>query len=278
MKNPHRFCDLHIHSSYSDGVLAPVAIVDIARGAGLSAVAITDHDTLAGQEEALRAGESAALEVLTGVEFSLSFEGWEAHLLGYLFDPQNAVLRGALKELEKARFERVVSMLEKLVSAGVEIDMGDLDRGGAAGTLGRLHIARALLAAGKVSTIQEAFARYIGEGSPCFVPRREIGPGEVVSIIKEAGGTAVWAHPGSGIGDAALVKRMTGAGIDGIEAWHPNHNAAATRRILEFARRRGLVCTGGSDYHFDEAMKVPIGGMKVPVEAVERLKDRAGDI
>ncbi len=272
MRKSEILCDLHLHSFYSDGDLSPVELVKRGGLANLAAVSVTDHDTIAGQAEAARAGLEYDVEVITGIEFSVREDRFDIHILGYLFDPEDPELVICSKALEEARYNRARAIVKKLNGLNVDITMKEVSRISGRGAIGRLHIARLLLEQGYISNIQEAFTRYIGEGRPACVPRKILTVGAAVSIIRNAGGVAVWAHPGSNIRRRNLVDAIIGSGISGLEAWHPNHTPELTKRICSEARSRGLVCTGGSDYHFTEAMKADIGGISVPYESVSRLR------
>ncbi len=271
-------CDLHVHSYYSDGVLMPSEIVRRAVAAGLAAVSITDHDTVSGQAEALETGKDLPIEVVTGVEFTVMEKGTEIHILGYHFDPEDEGMVSCTRSRELSRRDRAAKILDRLSDIGVTLDIGEVEKESGEGAIGRLHIAKLLREKGYVTSIQEAFDRYIGSGRPAFVERKVLGIEEAVSVIRGGGGAAVWAHPGQAIRRTKLVARIVGAGISGLEAYHPNHTPDLVRLVCGVARRQGLVCTGGSDFHFVEVMKADIGGVTVPYEAVLELKERAGDI
>lgn len=272
MQNPESLCDLHIHSYYSDGALSPEELVRKSEQAGLSAISITDHDTVEGLGEAIESAESSSIEMITGVEFNIREEGKDIHLLGYLFDYRDRKLVDLLSSLKEARKSRAESIIRKLVGAGIKIDIEEVRLLSDRGTVGRLHIARVLLERGYVTDIQEGFSRYIGEGRPAFVPRIILKAADMVSLVRNAGGVAVWAHPGALIRNRDLVKTLVDSGISGIEALHPNHNADIVEKIRSVAREKGLVTTGGSDYHFDEAMKAAIGEMGTTYQSVIDLR------
>ncbi len=272
MQNPESLCDLHIHSYYSDGAMSPEQLVRKAEQAGLSAISITDHDTVDGLGEALESAESRCIEVITGVEFNIREEGKEIHLLGYLFDHQDSRLIDLLTRLKEARKARADSIIRKLADVGLRINIDEVTRLSNKGTVGRLHIARVLREKGYVTDIQEGFSRYIGEGRPAFVPRMILTAADTVSLIRNAGGVTVWAHPGALIRKRRLVKSLVDSGISGLEAWHPNHNADIAGKICSIAQKNGLVITGGSDYHFDEAMKAAIGEIGTTYQSVIDLR------
>ena len=268
-------CDLHIHSYYSDGTLSPAELVRRADSMGLGACSITDHDSIEGQREALREGERLGIEVLEGVEFSVSLEEQDIHILGYLVDTENEELERQLAYLGEARLARAGEIVGRLANEGLVIPLDEVVELSGKGTVGRPHIAQVLVRRGLVGGFQAAFGRYIGEGRPCYVPKTVLPLNRVVELIRDSGGVAVWAHPGDRIGDLKLLDRITGAGVAGLEAYHPNHDPATTWEIETVARKRGLVATGGSDYHFLEAKQIDVGGVTAPYAAVRALRAAA---
>jgi len=271
-----RPCDLHLHSHYSDGNLSPEELVAHARSQNLSAVSITDHDTCLGQGEALSAGEKLGIEIITGIEFSVRDEGTSIHILGYHFDHTDNALGESLLELERGRLERARTIVGKLGALGISCSFDDVVKLAGRGTIGRPHIAKILLETGVVRGIQEAFNRFIGAGATCYVPKKVLHLDQVISLIEGAGGVAVWAHPGPLIRNEALLERLCSAGIKGLEAWHPNHTRRLSDEVQRAALGRNLFCTGGSDYHFTEAMQSPVGGIAVSYDAVNAIKRAAG--
>lgn len=276
MNNLEGPCDLHIHSHFSDGDLSPRDIVRQAHAAGLSAVSVVDHDTLLGQGEAIEAGKDLGVEVLSGLEFSVRVRGFSIHVLGYLFDPDDADLVASAGWLGSARLERARSMALKLTAMGLAVSAEEVISEAGRGTVGRPHFARILLKKGLVSEIQEAFDRYIGDSAPAFVPKAVLPLERIIGLIDGAGGVAVWGHPGEMIRRKAMLEHLRAAGIRGIEVWHPNHTAAVRRKIDSAASKARLVRTGGSDFHFEQAMKAAIGGVSAPYESVLALRRAAG--
>ncbi|MCX5753783.1 MAG: PHP domain-containing protein [Candidatus Krumholzibacteria bacterium] len=270
-------CDLHLHSTYSDGTMSPEEIVSYASAIGLSAVSITDHDTVNAQAEALDAGRRCGIDVVTGIEFSIEENGGSIHLLGYCLDHENRALAGSLEELAGSRVTRAEEIVRKLEEHGVSIPFEDVLAEAGGGCVGRPHIARVLKRRGHVSSVSEAFARYISDSAPCHVPKKVLPRGEVVRLISGAGGVAVWAHPGWNIRRKDLVERLIASGVRGIEVWHPNHTERMRKDILELARERGLVCTGGSDFHFIELIEADIGEITAPCETVSALRKAAAE-
>ena len=269
MKSP---CDLHLHSYYSDGNLSPEALVERACDVSLSALSITDHDSLSGQEESFRAGRARGIEVLSGIEFSVMVGSHQVHILGYCFDTGNQRFSEHVRRLGEARRGRARSIVEKLRERGIRISFDEVCAEAGRGTMGRPHIARILLRHGDITTIQEAFDRFLGIGRPAYVPKTVLPVEEIVRLITDAGGVAVWAHPGALIRKPSILDRLVNLGVRGVEVWHPNHSDTLVREIGRRARARGLVQTGGSDYHFREAMKAEVGGVSAPYESVMALR------
>jgi predicted metal-dependent phosphoesterase TrpH len=270
-------CDLHLHSDYSDGTMSPEDIVSYAHAIGLSALSITDHDTIRGQEEALSAGQRYGIEVVTGIEFSVEEDGGSVHILGYCFDPSHRALVANIEELSEARVTRARDIVRTLEERGISIPFDDVLAEAGHGSVGRPHIARVLHRRGHVSSVSEAFTRYIADGAPCHVPKKVLSRDEVVRLIRAAGGVAVWAHPGWNIKRTDLVERLIGSGVRGVEAWHPNHTDRMVSEVLSLARDRGLICTGGSDFHFVELMQADIGEITAPYETILALRTAATD-
>lgn len=253
-EQPARFCDLHTHSQASDGMQPSSENVRIAYNKGLAAVAITDHDTVAGVEEALAAGEEYGIIVVPGVEISTRLEGKEIHVLGYYVDVKDPEFLNRLETLRRTREERNILILEKINELGLTISMEDVLR--VMGrplekdeTIGRPHIADALVAKGYVSNMREAFDHYLAEGKPGFVSVPRVTPEDAFSWIRAAGGTPVLAHPGL-YGDDELVRKIIEHGHPaGIEVYHSDHGPEEEKRYLAIAEEYNLIVTGGSDFH-----------------------------
>jgi predicted metal-dependent phosphoesterase TrpH len=241
--------DLHIHSTASDGSLSPAAVVAAAAAGSLHVIAIADHDTVAGVRDAQAAAEGR-VHVIPAVELSTYVDGAEFHVLGYFVDTANRTLVEHGGRASGAREIRMHEMLERLGGLGVNVAFEDVLA--AAGTkpdsLGRPHLARALLQRGHVSTVSEAFDRYIGDQGPAFVPTALITPYDAIDIIHEAGGVAVWAHPRPDALQTAL-SALVAHGLDGVECYRPRLTHGDTERISAIAAGAGLFVTGGSDWH-----------------------------
>jgi len=268
--------DLHSHTTASDGSLSPPALLDAAAAAGLTVLAITDHDTTAGYLEARRALASRPLELVAGVEITAVQDGRDVHVLGYFVDPSSARFVEFLERQRTDRRRRVLAMSDRLHSLGYAIEAKPiLDAAERGRSVGRPQIADALVAAGHVRSRDEAFQRFLEHGGPAFVPRRGASPGDVVRIIHEAGGLASLAHPGLN-GRDHLIDRLASEGLDAIEARHPDHDAPTEERYRQTAARLGMLVSGGSDFHGNGAHRVPaLGTVTLPHEDYARLRERA---
>lgn len=267
--------DLHTHTTASDGRLSPPGLVEKAALRGLAALSITDHDTLAAYPTARLAAERHGLELVPGVELSVRAEGRDVHLLGYGFDLEHEGLRAHLARYRAERQRRAEEIVARLGMLGVPVSLGHVLALAEGGAVGRPHVARALLEAGHVGSVQEAFARFLGEGGPAAVPKGAATPEEAITLLHEAGGVCVLAHPGTSITPKVLAHLLE-AGLDGIEVVHPVHDEALEAYWRDVARRHGLLETGGSDYHgFREEEEARFGTYTVPAGVVPRLRRAA---
>jgi len=276
--------DLHTHTTCSDGSLTPGELVELAAGIGLSAVAITDHDTIEGVDEALAAGERLGLEVVPGVEIPLEHDRFTLDMLGYFFHgaPSDA-FRDQLERLRKERHERNARILERLRDIGLPLSADELAAEAGGEAVGRPHIAAAMRRRGYVESVNEAFGLYLKRGAPAFVDRRRLGLAEAAHLIVSSGGLAVIAHPGlirtDRTGLERLVRSAANHGVAGIECSYPRHDEDMMRRCLALADRYDLVPTGGSDYHGSVKPDIHLGrgtgGRPIPDELLERLRARA---
>ncbi len=280
-------CDLHTHTTASDGSDAPSALVSLARESGLSAVAVTDHDTVAGLSEALRQGEIEDIEVLPGVELSVVSPQGTMHMLGYLFDPDSPELISVLKRVQAARAERNPKILKRLQELGYPVSEEELRELAGTGQVGRPHIARAMVARGYVRSVSQAFDRFLKKDAPAYVPKSILSPREAVEVIHRAGGVAVLAHPVSlDFGTLnrleALIGGLVRDGVDGVECFYSEHTWELTEFCLKVCRKYGLVATGGSDYHGRAKPHIRLGKGRgelcVPDWCVEKLKERGDKI
>ncbi|NIM20600.1 MAG: PHP domain-containing protein [Candidatus Latescibacteria bacterium] len=268
--------DLHVHSTYSDGIHPPRKLVEMAIGLGLAAISITDHDCLDGTEECATAAYQNGLEVISGVELSCEFKERDLHVLGYGVDPDDQRLQGMLKRFRDTRLERGFKIIEKLRSLGVHLDTEEVLAKSRDGALGRPHIAKALLENGYVDNYSEAFERYIGEDGPAYIKKYKLHPREAVSYIRSAGGLAFIAHPTNSLKDANELLELIAIGFDGLEVAHPNQTEGERAELEAIAKDYDLLASGGSDYHGFAGKDIPMGVPEIPYEFLERIKQRLG--
>lgn len=266
--------DLHVHTTFSDGGLSPAEVVEEARKAGLLAVAITDHDTARGTAEAAAAGERLGVQVVAGVELSANDLGEEMHLVGLFLDGSSSQLQTSLELLRKRRRERIFEIVERLANLGVRIEPETVFSLASAYSVGRPHVAEALVQAGAVASREEAFSRFLADGAPACVPRKTFSLEKNCQLIRQAGGVALWAHPGEPVQEEQL-KQLIDAGIQGIEAYSPMHSQETTAAWLRLAQEYGLMVCGGSDYHGQRFGAGPLGAVGLSAEEFEQLCQRA---
>lgn len=267
--------DLHTHSTASDGLLSPEQLVAEAAARGVGLLAVSDHDTVAGVDAALAAGRRASVEVWPAVELSCDVTEGEVHMLGYFIDHALPWFLSMLERLRAGRAERALRMVAKLKVLGVPVAFRRVEELAAGGAVGRPHIARAMVEAGHVGEVAEAFDRFIGRFGPAYVERVRLTPPEAVALIRAAGGLAVLAHPGWGQQDA-MIPELAVAGLDGIEVYYPDHSPDDVERYRAAARRHGLLLTGGTDFHGGSAAsRVFIGSQYVPEAVVSPIREAA---
>ncbi len=268
-----QYIDLHIHTHFSDGSLSPEEVVEYAVKNNLLAISITDHDSLEGVAPALTASRKYPLEVVSGVELTAEVDNAkEIHILGYYIDRQDKGLQDKLRMLREVRAERAKKMVKKLQELGVDISFSEVEKMAKGGAMGRLHLARVILQAGYVYSVEEAFKKYIGDEGPAYIKKYRFTPEEAMKLIVGAGGIPVLAHP-SILRDDALIPRLIKDGLRGIEVYCTNHNSGTSLRYEELARRYDLIPTGGSDCHGLVKGKALIGKVKVRSSCLERLKE-----
>lgn len=265
-----RSIDLHTHSYYSDGTLRPSEVARRAAAQGVELYALTDHDTLAGFEEARAEAEKHKMPILAGLEINTS-ESDLVHILGYGVDPSSRELLKTLEDFRSRRAKRLEMILERLRKSGVPIEKEDVD-GVSRHSLGRPHVADALVKRGVVQNRQEAFQRYLVRGKPGYVEPMGPGPEEAIRVIAEAGGLPSLAHPGI-IGNGLDVGRYAGLGLRGLEVYYPSHSGPTTQRLLGSAKKFSLLATGGSDHHGPASGREDIGGIQVPDEVFDRIRE-----
>lgn len=279
------YCDLHMHSTHSDGTDEPRRLVAMAAEKGLGAIAVTDHDTTSAVEEAQAAGRELGVQVLSGVEISVEHHGRTVHLLGYCFDSGVERLRAGLAALLEGRNVRNRCIVQKLNDLGIAVTYEDVVAESGGPVVGRPHFAAALLKCGAVSSIQEAFDQYLGAGGRAYVDRLQFSLKDAVAMVREAGGVAVLAHPkfvrlGPDEQIEMLVKSLADAGMGGLECYYSNHSPEETSAFLRMAEKYNLVATGGSDFHGANKPELSLGtgrgDLRVPIQCAERLVERAG--
>lgn len=260
--------DLHLHTTASDGRCTPSELVRLARAAGLTVIAVTDHDTTAAVAEIVRLASSAEMTAITGIEVTAVEDGRDVHVLGYFVAPDRIALQEFLAEQRAHRLERVREIAARLAALGMPVSIEPIladARRDPSRSLGRPQVARAMIAAGYVTTVDEAFARWLGRDGPAFVPRAGASPEAVIATIHDAGGLASLAHPGR-TGIDQRIPALRDAGLDALEAFHSDHQEADCQRYARLAAALDLHVTGGSDFHGDPARPVRPGSTTLPPE------------
>jgi predicted metal-dependent phosphoesterase TrpH len=278
-RQPHG-ADLHLHTVYSDGVYTPETLVAAAIEQDLRTIALTDHDSVDGVEPTRRAAREAGLEVIAGAEFGVpvSDEGdEEIHLVGLFLDIESPALQEGLRHNRTQRKQRVMEMIEKLNRIGVPLRTEEVLSLAAPGNVTRLHLARALVQAGRVRSVHTAFKRWLRPGSPAFVPREGAPAAETIALIHCAGGLAVMAHPGKTLRDAE-IPALAEAGLDAIEVYCPDHSASDELRYLHLAAQHGLLAGAGSDCHGDRNGRILIGKVRLDEGQTEALRARCAKV
>jgi len=265
--------DLHIHSTASDGQLSPAEIVNKSAEIGLTIIAIADHDSLDGIVPALVAVKAfPQLKVIPCVEISTDVPSGEAHVLGYFIDYADHKLEANLERMRNSRRERALGMIAKLGNLGMPIDWERVQEIAGSGSIGRPHIAQAMLEKGYIALLKEAFTKYIARDGPAYVEREKMTPVEAVELIMQANGLPVLAHPFTINDPETLVIELKAAGLVGIEAYYNGYTVDEIGKLVSLADRHNLIATGGSDYHgLDTSTETMIGGADVPIESAEQL-------
>ena len=265
--------DLHIHSTASDGQFSPADIVRKSAEAGLTVIALTDHDTVDGIAPALEAAKNfPQLKVIPGVEISTYVDKGEVHVLGYFVDYTQPELLDALGRMRNSRQERAQKMIAKLKNMGLPVEWKRVQELAGNGSIGRPHIAQAMLEKGYITSVKEAFTNYIGWGGTAYVERDKMTPVEAVQLILLSSGLPVLAHPFTIDDPGTMVIELKAGGLVGIEAYYDSYTAEEINRLIKLAEKYGLIVTGGSDYHgIDASTETMIGGANVPIESAEQL-------
>jgi predicted metal-dependent phosphoesterase TrpH len=267
--------DLHTHSRASDGEFTATEVAERAHAAGIVVWALCDHDTVAGLAEAQAAAAARGIRLVPGIELSAFLDGKEIHLLGHFVDPAHARMRRFEDFLSERRRVRMNEIVEKLARLGVQIRVEDIERWSGGKTIGRPHVARAIVETGVVSSVKEAFDRFLGEGRPAYVGRYRLEAEEAVRLVREAGGTTTAAHPGVSKLERHDLVRLRAAGVEGLEVHHVDHVPSQREKYLRIADELGLVPTAGSDYHGPNVSPDRnLGDVTMPAEDLARLEAR----
>ncbi len=259
--------DLHIHSTFSDGSLSPAELLKKAHGLGLKAIAITDHDTLAGIDIFKKNARHNSIKIITGVELSASHEKHSIHILGYGFNPLHPSLLDGLKNIQQARVERNLGIIEKLSKLGIAVSLDDLAKL-AKEQIGRPHFAQILFKNGVIKNQEEAFRHFLGKTGKAFVARKKFPAQEAIKMIKSAGGRAFLAHPGTLDANfnflPGLIVSLKKIGLDGLEAFHPSHTSYMANKLLSFGRKENLLLSCGTDFHASPSWEALLARVPVP--------------
>ncbi|MBV9071679.1 MAG: PHP domain-containing protein [Acidobacteria bacterium] len=269
-----RFADLHTHTTHSDGTRSSREVIDVARAAGLGIVSISDHDNLAAYFEVKRYADSVDVTLVPGVELSCEYKGVDVHVLAYAFDPMDDRVEERLRHFRDARASRGQRMVEKLRALGFDISGDRVTELAAGGSIGRPHVARALVERGYATSVSDAFDRLIGTSKPAYVEKERFAIGEAISLIRSAGGVTSIAHPTLYPNGEQIVPELFDAGVDGVEVFHPDVNEAAREQYTNIARFRGKMLTGGSDDHGSVKKTETLGTIRVPENLIGPILER----
>jgi len=242
--------DLHLHSTASDGLLPPRDVVRMAYENEIEIIALTDHDTTDGLEEACAAGREFSIRVIPGIELSTEMDGEEIHILGYYTNPASEKLQSVLQELREARLGRIKAIIQKLNQLGFDLTWEEVsDSAADASSIGRPHVARVMVQKRYAASVSEVFGKWIGLGCPAFVNRFKLTPKRAIEVIHSVGGIAFLAHPGLLKQGISVAKSLVPAGLDGVEVFHTDHSERDNRDFLQLAKSETLYISGGSDCH-----------------------------
>lgn len=273
---PERSADLHLHTYFSDGTYSPQELVEQAKRQDLQALALTDHDTVEGCVPTADACRSAGIEFIPGTELTAEQDGHEIHILGYGIDLQNQRFLEEIGKFQAVRQNRIREMVQRLNQINVPIEAAAVFALANCRAPGRPHVARALVQAGLVGSLDEAFERFLKKNRPAWVPKFKMSAANAMELIHQSGGAAVMAHPGLNRSDE-VIPAMVEAGLDGIECFHTKHSSSTAEHYLQIAQRFQLLVTGGSDCHGMSKGRPLIGSVRLPYEHVEKLKARVAE-
>lgn len=270
---PVSIVDLHLHTTASDGIYSPADLVRLALERGLKTIAITDHDTVSGIPVALESAAGLPIQVIPGIELSSDVARDEVHMLGYFIDYRNGELLDVLRRLRAARVDRARSMVEKLARLGMPLSWLRIEEIAQGESIGRPHIAQAMMEQGYIQNTTEAFELYIGRNGPAYAERYKLSPVDCINLIRRAEGLPVLAHPYPSSQVLAELETLQANGLVGIEAYYGDSDQEQIAFLVETASRLGLIATGGSDFHgLNPQTETPPGGVFVPQSAVDQLK------
>ena len=269
-----RYADLHLHTYHSDGTRSPKEVVDVAHAHGLDIIAISDHDNLAAYYEIKSYADQRGLTLIPAIELSCAFEGVDVHVLAYAFDALDERVDQRLRGFREGRQRRGYAIVERLRARGYDIRAERIDQLAAGGAVGRPHVARALVEAGYVSSVAEAFDKLLGTGKPGYVEKERFRVSEAITLIRSAGGVTSIAHPTLYPDHERLVPRLLDSGIDGVEVMHPDVDALNRERYTNLARFRGKMTTGGSDDHGSVKTTETLGTIRVPETMIAPILER----
>ncbi len=269
-----RFADLHTHTYHSDGTRSPREVVDVARAHGIEILSISDHDNLAAYYEIKQHADSVGVTLIPGIELSCAWNGIDVHVLAYAFDPHDERIAERLSKFRETRLRRGYAIVERLRTLGYEIRPERVDELAAGGAMGRPHVARALVEAGYVASVSEAFDRFLGTGKPAYIEKERFRIEEAVELIHSAGGLTSIAHPTLYPNHETLVPQLLDRGIDAVEAVHPDVDKGNRQRYKNLVRFRGKFATGGSDDHGTVKKTQSLGTVRVPEDQIRPILDR----
>ena len=272
-----------MHTLHSDGSLSTRELVTLARSKNLSCIALTDHDTVSGVDEACNVGKELGVEVIPGIEISAIFEPGTMHILGYFLDPTNSELLAGLAPIQNARSERNPKIIQKLRELGIDITLEEVEKVSGGDQVGRPHFARVLIDKGYAKASKEVFAKYLGKGCPAYVDKRRVTSKQAIDLIHKAGGVASLAHPKQlkvphGEHFEREIAKLKEEGLDGIEVFSSSQNSEESAYYLKIAKQFDLVVTGGSDFHGSHKPGIELGwmgsGVHLYYDTIERLRAR----
>ena len=265
-----RYIDLHCHTHFSDGQASPAETVALARERGLVALSITDHDSFDAIDPALEVADE--LELITGIELSCSHHDRDVHMLAYFVDHKYPPLAEKVRFYQDERLKRGIKIVERLNELGLDLRLDTVKRVAGDGTIGRVHVADAMVSEELVHTFDEAFSRYLGYHAPAYVPKTHFDPQEAIDLVHDAGGIAVMAHPGT-VRHDNIIEELAEMGLDGVEVYHSKHTSGQVRHYKRIAEKLNLLTSGGSDWHGRNDSKAEIGSQRVPYAVLQKMKD-----